>query len=173
MDLKQIQAMGAVASRALVKREVPIRRPPLLPQDQWTDPNIPEADESAPQDQWTDETLTVYIRKRNSADFYELMRADDRVKPFVVIHRCICDERGEPVFPELSLVIQLKEWVWMPLAFEANEVNGFSPKNSKPRTSSGAKSHSPSADEASRSGSKRSPKRNAPSGSPTASDAAA
>lgn len=172
MDLKQLQAMGAVAPRALVKRDIPIRRPPLRAEEEWENPSIPEADESAPKEQWTEESLTVHIRKRSSVDFYELISSADREKPFVVILRCICDEKGEPVFSDIAQVIQLKEWLWMPLALAANEVNEFGSKNSKPRTSSGAKSHSPSADEASRNGKRPSPKKNVRSGSPTETSAA-
>lgn len=172
MDLKQLQAMGAYASPSLVKRDVPIRVPPLKPADQWEDPNTPEADELAPKEQWADDTLTVYIRKRSSVDFYELICAENREKPFVVIHRCVCNANGEPVFSDLKDVVRLKEWVWMPLAAVANEVNQFAPKNSKPRTSSGANSRSPSADEASVSGSRKSRKKSAPSGSRTETAAA-
>jgi len=172
MDLKQLQAMGAVAPRALVKKDIPIRVPPLKHADQWEDPNIPEADESAPKEQWSEESLTVHIRKRSSVDFYELISSADREKPFVVILRCVCDERGEPVFQDLAQVVQLKEWLWMPLALAANEVNQFGSKNFQPRTSSGANSRSPSAAEASRSGKRKSPKKNAPSGSPTETGAA-
>lgn len=167
MDLKQLQAMGAIVSKSLTKREVPIKRPELRPVEEWADPSAPEETGN-----WLDDSITVHVRKRSSADFLEMLTATDRDKPAVAILRCVCDEDGSEVFESLEQVQDLKEWLYVPLMMVVNEVNQFGPKNSQPRTSSGAKSRSASADDLSRNGKKRSAKRNARSGLPTATSAA-
>lgn len=172
MDLKQLQAMGGINARSLVKREIPIMRPPMKPEAEWEDPSVPESDDLAPKEQWAKSTLEVHVRKRSAADFYELLSSDDRNKPLIVILRCICNSDGTPVFESLEQVDQLKEWLWMPLAVVANEVNKLDPKNSRPRMSSGAKSRSPSVAVPLRNGKKRSAKKSAKSGVPTGPSAA-
>ncbi len=166
MDLKQLQAMGAISARSLVKRDVPIMRPPMRPEAEWADPSIAEADDLAPKEHWAKDVIEVYIRKRSAADFYELLSSDDRNKPLIVILRCICNSDGTPVFDSLEQVDQLKEWLWMPLAVAANEVNSLGPKLSRPAMSSGAKSRSGSVVGRSQNGKKRSAKQSAKHGSP-------
>lgn len=164
MDIKQLSALGGFSPRGLIKKEVELKRPPLKPKDQWDDPDRPESDESAAKDQWTDDTLTVYVRKRSSADSFEVLGAESRNRPFVMIYRCICDAQGKPVFESQEQVEELKEWLWMPLALAVSEVNQLLPKKLQPRTNSGAKSRLPSAADPSRNGKKPSLKRKQLSG---------
>jgi hypothetical protein len=137
--------MGGLAPGGLVRRDISIKRPPLKPKEEWASPDAPESDESAPMQAWTDETLTIHIRKRSAIDFYELVAAEDRQKPFMVIFRCVCQENGQPVFSSFEQVEQLRPWLWMPMATAAQEVNKTSSKNSQPKTNSGMSSPSSSA----------------------------
>lgn len=168
MDLKQLQAMGAINSRALVKKDIAIKRPVPIPQADWSDPEVAEYPDDP---KIVEETVQVHIRKRSSADFIEMMNADDRDKPFVAILRCVCHPDGSQVFESLDQLMGLKEWIWIPLMMAVNEVNEFGLKNSQPRTSSGAKSRSPSAAR-SRKRKNASVKKSARSGSPTATNLA-
>jgi len=173
MELSQLQALGGYSPRGLIKKDIALKRPPLKPESEWADPSKPESDDLAPKSAWVDDVLTVHIRKRSSADAYEVLSADGRSRPFVMILRCICHENGLQVFENLEQVEQLKEWLWMPLAMAASEVNDLAPKKSRPMTSGGAASRSPSADDQSRSGKRRSAKRSVRSGSRTKKSGAA
>lgn len=148
MELKDLQSMGAIVSRKLTKRVVPIKRPVMRPADEWADAEIPEFT-----DELVDDTVTVHIRRGTSADAIEIMQATERERPFVAIYRSICNDKGEPVFPTLDDAMQLALWLVLPLFNAVTEVAGQSPKASRRRTSSGAKSRSPSAVAASASGS--------------------
>ncbi len=155
MDIKQLQAMGALVSRVLTKVEVKVKRP--------SDPENADSER-------IDDTVDVWIRKRSSADFLEMVNAPDRDKAHIAILRCICHEDGSEVFESLDQAKQLAEWLFIPLMLAVNEVNSFGLKNSQPRTNSGAKSASSSAARSS----KRKPgslKKNAQSGSPTGTSA--
>jgi hypothetical protein len=163
MDLKQLQAMGAIVPRTLFKREVAIKRPELKNKIDWEDSEFPEFTGTIIED-----SITVHIRKKSSADFMEMIAAPDRDKAHIAILRCVCDDKGVEVFESLEQCKQLEEWLFIPLALTVSEVNKFGLKNSLPRTSSGAKSRSPSAAVPSRNGKSRSPKKSAPSGRPTA-----
>ena len=167
MDLKQLQAMGAIVPRTLFKREIEIKRPVLKPAAEWADPELPEET-----GEFVEETITAHIRKRASADFLEMINADDRDKAFVAILRCVCDDRGAELFESLDQAKQLQEWLFIPLAMAVNEVNKFGLKNSQPRTSSGAKSRSLSAEGRSRNGKSPSARKSVQSGRPTATSAA-
>jgi hypothetical protein len=160
MDLKQLQAMGAIIPRTLFKKEVPVKRPELKPASEWAEKDVPEKT-----GKWIDDTITVHIRKKSSADFMEMIAAPDREKAHIAVLRCVCDEKGAEVFESLEQAKQLEEWLFIPLVMAVNEVNQFGLKNSQPRTSSGAKSRSPSAEGQSRNGKSRSRKKSAPSGS--------
>lgn len=166
MDIKQLQAMGAIVSRTLHKKEVKIRYRPLLPESEWTDPKEPE-----PQPEYVDETLTTWIRKKSSADFIEMLQADDRDKALIAVYRCVCHEDGTQVFESLAQVSQVEEWLIVPLIMAVNEVNGFGLKNSTPRASSGAKSRSLSAAVPSQNGKTRSARKNSTHGLPTGTSA--
>jgi hypothetical protein len=163
MDLQQLQQMGAIVPRKLFKRDVAIKRPLLKPQDEWTDPEVPEKT-----GEWEDATVTVYIRRGSSADALEIANAPDRERPFVAVFRSVCDENGKALFPTIEDAMQLEVWLAFPLFKEITSVTRIGePKNSQPRMSSGARSHSPSAAARSKSGKKRSTSTNSPSGEPT------
>lgn len=167
MDIKQLQALGAIVTRSLFKKEIPVRRPVLKPAEEWEFPDQPEFTGEI-----VDDSLTAHVRKRSSADFLEMVQAPDRDKAHIAILRCICHEDGSEVFESLQQAKQLQEWLFIPLMVAVNEVNGFGLKNSQPRMSSGAKSRSASAVAPSRSGNKRSAKKSGRSGLPTAPNAA-
>lgn len=163
MNLKELQALGAFVPRALTMRTLAVKRPVLEPDSDPLEPVLTG--------EFVDDTLDVWIRKRTSADFLEMVRAPDRDKAHVAILRCVCNEDGTEVFPSLEACKQIREWLFGPLMVAVNEVNDFGLKNSKPRTSSGASSPSSSA-APSRKLKRVSRKRNVASGSPTAPSAA-
>lgn len=140
MDLKQLTSLGAIVPRTLFKKEVALKRPTLKPAEEWADPNEPEFSGEI-----VDDTMTVWVRKRSSADFLEMMRAPDNDKAHIAILRCICDQEGNEVFESLAQCKQLREWMFLPLMLVVNEVNEFGLKNSAPKTKSGANSPSSSA----------------------------
>lgn len=166
MDLKQLQAMGALVTRSLFKKEVPVRRPVLKPAEEWADPNEPELT-----DEFVDDSVTVWIRKRSSADFLEMVQAADRDKAHVAILRCVCNPDGSEVFESLAQAKQLREWLFIPLMVAVNEVNGYGLKNSPPKTSSGTNSRSSSGAPL-RKLKRGAARKNARAGSPTAPSAA-
>lgn len=159
MDLRQLQALGAFVSRDLVKRTITFSYYPLTPADSWADPKEPEYETERRTD-----TADIHIRKRNSADFMEIVQASDRDKACISIHRCVCNPDGSPLFADLEQVRSLTEWMLIPLLNAVNEVNSFVPGKSRPRTSSSVTSRSPSAEGQSGSGAKRSRKKSARSG---------
>jgi len=140
MDLKQLTSLGAIVPRTLFKKEVPLKRPGLKPAEEWADPNEPEFSGEV-----LDDSVTVWIRKRSSADFLEMLQAPTRDKAHIAILRCVCNEAGAEVFESLEQCKQLREWLFLPLMVAVNEVNEFGLKNSPPKTSSGTNSRSPSA----------------------------
>jgi len=152
MDIKQLQQMGAFVPQTLYKREIAFKYRPLLPKEEWASPESPEYGELV------DETATVHIRKRNSADFLDIVYASDQDKPFLAILKCVCKEDGSPVFESLDQVKSLQEWLLVPLLDAVNAVNHTAPKGT-PRATSGASLPSPSADGQSQNGSKRSLKK--------------
>lgn len=165
MDLKSLKAMGALTSRSLVKKDVAVRYPVPLPQDQWANPEVAEYPDPMVYEETTIET---HIQKKSSADFIEMMQARDSEKGFIAVFRCVRQADGSQVFDTFEQVMALNEWLWIPLMRAVYEVNEFSPKNSRPRTSSGAKSRLPSAAAPSRNGKKRLVKKSGLSGSPIA-----
>lgn len=168
MDLKNLQALGAFVPTKLFKREVPIKRPEAKPQNQWADPEVPEFTGNV-----SDDTVTVWIRKRSSADFMEIRQAPNRDKFHLAVQMCICHEDGTPVFETLDHAKKLAEWLFVPLAAEVHELHGEGPKNSQPRTNGGASLRSASAAGRSKSGKRRSLKRSSSAtGAPTRPSAA-
>ena len=135
MKLADLQAMGAMAPDKLIKREVKIERPVLLPKEQWADPDVEE--ESG---DYESDTLTVYIRQGSAADAIEMMGAARREQPFVVIHRAICHEDGTPVFESLEQAMRLKLWLAFPLFDAIKEVAPKAPKASRKKRSGGTNS---------------------------------
>jgi hypothetical protein len=166
MDLKQLQAMGALVPRTLFKKEIPFRRPVLKPTEEWS--NAGEPEESG---EFVDDTVTAWIRKRSSADFLEMIQAPDRDKAHIAVLRCVCLEDGAEVFESLAQAKQLKEWLFLPLMMAVNQVNEFGLKNSHPRTSSGTSSRS-SSGAPSRKLKRGAARKNGRHGSPTAPSAA-
>jgi len=165
MELKQLQAMGAIASRTLVQKDIQIKYQKPLPQGEWADPAVPEYPDKP---EMVEETLRVFVRKRSAIDSAEFMRATDRERGFLAILRCVCNKDGSQLFDDLDQVASLADWMWIPLAAAVYEVNEFGPKNSQPRTSSGASSRSPSAAGRSRNGKRRSPRKSSLPGTHTA-----
>lgn len=166
MDFKKLQAMGAFVPQTLTKITIPLRAPVLKPESEWDDPGEPVLT-----GEFTDTTMEVWIRKRSSADFLEMVNAPDREKAHIAVLRCVCNEDGTEVFPDLEACKQMREWLFIPLFHAVNKVNEFGIKNSKPRTSSGASSRSFSA-APSRKLKSASRKKSARPGSPTATSAA-
>lgn len=166
MDIKQLQSLGAIVSRTMFKKEIPVKRPELKPKAEW-------ADESEPEEtgETVDDSLTTWIRKRSSADFLEMIQAKDQDKAHIAVLRCVCHEDGTEVFESLEQCKQLKEWLFIPLMVAINEVNQFGLKNLRPKTSSGTSLPSSSAAR-SRKLKRGSVKRNGPAGSPIAPSAA-
>lgn len=148
MKLQDLQAIGAIVPTKMVKREVAFKRPILKPASEWADKDEPEFTGET-----VDDTVTVNIRRGSSADGIEILQAEARDQPFIAIHRCICDDDGKPVFPTLEKAQSLALWLALPLFKAITDEGTRGPKVSRRRTSSGAKSRSPSADEASVSGS--------------------
>jgi hypothetical protein len=166
MKLNELQALGAIVSRTLFKKDIALKRPELKPAEEWADPNEPEFSGEVVED-----SVTVWIRKRSSADFLEMLQAPDRDKAHIAILRCVCNEQGEEVFESLAQCKQLREWMFLPLMLAVNEVNKFDLKNSAPKTNSGASLPSSSA-APSRKLRRAARKKNASSGSATGISAA-
>lgn len=150
MQLNQLLQLGGVVPSTLFVRELPVTYRPLKPTGEWSDPDVPERESEA-----ITQTVTVHVRKRSSADFLEMVNAPEADKPFIALLRCLVTPEGAPVFSDLDHAKRIEEWLLVPLLTTVNEVNGTDAKKYLPRTSSGAVSPSPSADGASRSGSKR------------------
>lgn len=148
MDLKQLTALGAIVPVTLVRKEIAVRRPAPLPTEEWADPNVPEFGTAMVED-----TLTVHVRKPSAADEIEIHNAAERDRPFILIHRCICQEGGAPLFPSLEVAQQVALWLVTPLFLAVSEVKGDRPNGSRRRTNSGSRSLSRSAAAARRSGS--------------------
>lgn len=149
MDFKQLTALGGIISQELVSKEI-----------EFTRPRLPEEGDGDPVKQ----SATIHIRKRNSADFLSIVKAQAEDQPFIAIFRCVCTEDGSPLFPSMAEAGQLAEWLLIPMIAAVNEVNSFAPKHSPLRTNSGMKSPSPSAVARSKSGSRRSRKKSEPTG---------
>lgn len=168
MDFATLQKLGAIVPKALVKREITFKRPELRPDSEWADQDVPEFT-----GELLEESMTIHIRRGSSADAIDVSNASDRERPFVAIYRSICDEAGNQVFPSLEEAMQLQMWMALPLFTAINEINGGGSKNSRPRTSSGAKSRSPSAEGRSPNGKKPCSSTNKTSGDNTATSAGA
>jgi len=158
--------MGAIVTRSLFKKDIPIKQPVLRPVEEWESPDQPEFTGEV-----VDNTLTAHVRKRSSADFLEMVQAPDRDKAHIAIWRCIVHEDGTEVFESLEQAKQLQEWLFIPLMLAVNEVNGFGLKNSQPKTNSGMSLPSSSVAR-SRKLKRVAPKKNARSGLHTGTDAA-
>lgn len=145
MDIKQLQAMGAIVPRKLFTKTIELKRPEVLPKSEWSDPEVPEFGDGI-----IEESAQVHLRKMSSADSIEVLRADERERPFIAIFRSMCNPNGTPMFESLEQAMQLETWLAIPLFEAIKEVANLAPKS---KTSSGTNSPLPSADEASPNGS--------------------
>ena len=156
MDFHQLQALGGIVSPVLVKKEIEFTCHLPKPAESWADPEVPEVEDEA-----VTQRATVFIRKRTSRDFLDIMEASDDDRAFLSLFRCVCNEDGTPFFPSVDDAARLAEWMFLPLIGAVTEVNSFRPKKNPPKTTSGSTSPAPSADEASPNGRPRSPKKSA------------
>ena len=169
MDLDQLRSMGLVSANPMLKREIKIKYRPLLPKEQWKDPNVEERQEEA-----VEGTVTVWLRKMTAADQMAVATAAQAGRDAIslLIHLSVFKEDGSRVFPTEADAAGLDPVMFMPLLVEINKLNEGISKKSRPRTSSGARSRSPSAAEASPNGSNTSVPKNSRSGDSTESAAA-
>lgn len=150
MDLQQLRLMGAIKDRSIVPRTITtMKHRPLLPESEWVESGVPQYAEEAIED-----TIDCFIRKQSAADAIEIAGTERRLQPFVYVLRCVVDQNGAQVFPDLDTVIFLEEWILGPLFKAVKEVNHADPKPSPPRTNSGASSRSVSGGAPSPSGKK-------------------
>lgn len=138
--LQELQALGAFVSATPIKREIQIKRPLLKPEAEWKDPQIPEFS-----GEHEDASITVFIRRGAAIDAIEMMRAEERRQPFVVIFRAVVNKDGTPMFESLEQAESLALWLAMPLFDAITEVAGNGPKASRRKTSGGSKRASPTA----------------------------
>jgi hypothetical protein len=161
MDLDQLRSMGLVSANPLLKREIKIKYRPLLPKDQWNDPNIEER-----QDEEVEGVLTTWLRKLTASDQIAIAAASRAGRDVVslMIHLCTFKEDGSRVFPTEADAAGLDPVMFASLLVEINKINEGIGKKSRPRTKLGANSRSPSAAEASPNGSSTSALKSSESG---------
>ena len=162
MNLEQLRAMGLVAPNPLLKKELKIRYRPLLPQDQWASPEVPEREE-----EFVEGVVTVFLRKLSAADQMLVHKDSPTGLDFLytIIHRCVFTESGERLFPTREDAEQVDLVLFTPLIDELTGLIGGAGKKSPLKTSSGANSPSLSVDEASKSGNSTSARKSMASGS--------
>ncbi len=127
--------MGAITPRTVFKRDIDVKFRPLKPEKEWAEKGNPEHEEAE-----VEKKITVFIRKANSADLLEITNANDRQRPFVAIYRCICNEDGSEVFPDLETTTTIAPWLLIPLFSVIQTVNPDSKKKSLRKMNSGVKS---------------------------------
>lgn len=135
MNLNDLMAMGAITPRTVFKRDIKVKFRPLKPENEWAEKGNPEHEDNE-----VEKTITVFIRKANSADLLEITNANDRQRPFVAIYRCICNEDGSEVFPDLETTTTIAPWLLIPLFNVIQTVNPDSKKKSLRKMNSGVKS---------------------------------
>ena len=140
MNLSDFQAMGALVPMTPIKREVKVKKPVQRPKSEWADPSVPEFTGAV-----EDATITIHVRRGAAIDAIEMMRAEDRLQPFVAIYRSVVMPDGSPVFESLEQASQLATWIAFPLFEAITEVAGAAPKGSRRKTSGGSKPASPTA----------------------------
>lgn len=157
MSIQQLQAMGLMASNPLVKRDIKIKYFPLK-----------EGSETEREEELVEGIVTVWLKKFTAADKMEMARADSQdEKTFLAIQRTVYTEDGKHLFPDVEMASQLDLVIYGELLLAINDVNGDLTKKSLARTNGGASSPLPSVGAPSRSGKRRSLKKNKPSGSST------
>lgn len=132
MNLAELQAMGAFVPTKPVKREVKVKQPLLRAAEEWSDADVPEYS-----GEHSDATITTYIRRGAAIDAIEMMKAEERLQPFVAIHRSIVNEDGSPLFLSIEQASQLALWVAIPLFEAITEVAGSAPKALRRKRSGG------------------------------------
>lgn len=164
MDLEQLKSMGLVQANPLVKREIKVRYRPLLPQSEWADPAV---EERAAEE--VDGVVTVWLRKLTAADQMAVgsVAASGGDAISLIIHLCVFKEDGTRLFPTVDDAAGLDKVMFAGLLLEINKLNEGTAKKSRPRTSSGASSRSPSADAVSPNGNSSSQSKNSQSGTST------
>lgn len=179
MELSQLQSIGAFVPKTLFRKEVEFSQPVLKPEAEWVDAGVPEFT-----GELVDSNMTIWVRKRNSADFMQLRLAPDVDKWHLALVLSVCHEDGRPAFVDkldekgrleisaLDRAKQLRDWLFVPMMTAVNEVNGEGAKNSQPRTNGGASSRSASAGEQSRNGRRLSRKKSSTRGARTPPSAA-
>ena len=141
-DLTQLAAMGLVERNPLVKRDITIKYYPLKPEAEWAEPGEPEREDTL-----VEGTVTVFLRRFRASDSIAIHGATGDDQAYVAIYRTVFTQDGQRLFPSLDEAFGLKVEIFHPLLKEINKLNGVSlKKKSKPKTSSGATSPSPSAD---------------------------
>jgi hypothetical protein len=164
MDYAQLKAMGVVESHPMVRHEFTIRYFPLLPKEQWKDPNIEERAAERAEAQ-----VTVYLRSMTAADQIAAAAANraKRDPVYLMIHRCVFKEDGGRLFESEEQATEIDLDMFAGLINGLNKLHGGSAKKSQPRMKRGASSRSPSAAAASKSGSRKSVRTSGTSGPST------
>lgn len=163
MDLARLKALGLVTSNPLVKRDIKIKCRPLVPQEQWADPEVEEREPEQ------EVSVTVYLSKLTAADQIEVYARKQAKQDFtyLILSRCVHTEEGLRLFPTEEDARGLNLEMFAELVMEVRKLNGDAAKKSPPRTKRGASSRSPSADDPSPSGSPPSPSKSGESGCST------
>lgn len=156
MDINQLRSMGLMAANPLVKKTITIHYYPFK-----------EGSESEREEQSVEATVDFWLRKFTAADRIALNVAEGEERAYVGIQRCVFTEDGKPLFPDIDTARELDLEMFAQLLVAVNEINGSAAKKSQPRTSSSAKSRSPSAAGRSQNGKKASPMKKSASGSNT------
>jgi hypothetical protein len=159
MDIKQLRSMGLMAPNPLVKQTITIKYRPLKPDGEREDEEVEAA-------------LDFWIRKFTAADQIAIHGAPEEERVYVAIQRSVFNEDGTALFPDVDSARELDLTMFGEMMVAINEFNEAGSKKSQPRTSGGARSRLPSADEASANGKSPSPKKKSRSGSSTSSDTA-
>jgi hypothetical protein len=125
MDYTHLKKIGGFVSPEIVVEKI-----------EFTRPRLPEEGDGDP----ISESAELHIRKRTSRDFLDISRAAEADKPFLALHRCVCNPDGSPLFSSIDEASQLAEWLLGPILNAVNKVNSFAPKSGAARTISGTTS---------------------------------
>jgi hypothetical protein len=146
MDLAQLRTMGVVSQNPLVRREIKVKFFPLLPREQWKDPEVEERQEES-----VEGVVEVWLRKFSAADIIAIQAAEraGRDRHTAAIQRTTFNAAGDKIFPTEVEAAELNIEMFSGLLAEITKLNPVTrKKKSPPRTSSGVSSPSPSAAEA-------------------------
>lgn len=161
MDLIQLRQMGLMAANPMVKKTITIKYRPLM-----------EGSETEREEKPVEGTVDFWIRKFTAADRIALNVAEGEERAYIGIQRCVFTEDGKPLFPDIETARELDLEMFAQLLVAVNEINGNREKKSQPKTSSGGKSRSPSADVRPGNGNKRSRMKKPETSSSTATSTA-